>query len=240
MLRRFVRYSGPALAGIAAAAGALPAQVGHRPAGSPYQDLKYNQFISATAGYMSGGGGRLGIGPHDGRAFGVRFDFLADKPLSIALSAGWANLKRNYADTSVLVNRIKGPVTHDVYNVDFLAQLNVVGGRTWHSIAPYANLGLGLAFAEKLKQDTSGYKFGTRFYVAPGAGVRIFLTRRLFVRAEARAMFWNLSYPATYRTQDPDGFGPVLPILAGQGLKEWSPVPLFHAGLGYAFHRPFF
>jgi hypothetical protein len=240
MLRRFVRHLAAVLAATVAGAGALGAQVGHDPARSPYRDLRYNQFLSATAGYMFGSGGRLGIGPHQGRAFGLRHDFLADKALSIAIGGGWATLDRNYADTSVLVNRIKGPVQHDIYYGEFLAQLNLAGNRTWHNLAPYVNLGLGLAFSGKLQQDSTGYKFGTRFYVGPAAGVRVFLSRRLFVRLEAKAMFWNLSYPSIYRTQDPDGFGPILPILAGQSLKEWSPVPLLHAGLGYAFHRPFF
>jgi hypothetical protein len=243
MLSRFVRRlraAVPALALLALLAGPAAGQVGHDPARSPYRDLRYGQFLSATAGYMSGSGGRLGIGPHQGRVFGLRHDFLADRPLSISLGGGWASLERNYADTAALVNRIKGPVSNDVYYGELVAQLNVAGGRTWRNLAPYVNLGLGLAFAGKVPEDSTGYKFGTRFYVAPGAGVRVFVSRRLFVRLEARAMFWNLSYPAHYRTKDPDGFGPVLPLLAGLPLKEWSPVPMLHAGLGYAFHRPFF
>jgi hypothetical protein len=54
-------------------------------------------------------------------------------------------------------------------------------------------------------------------------------------------MFWNLTYPDRYRSKDPDGpFSPGLPILVGAPLKEWSPLPVVHVGLAYAFHRPFF
>src|SRR5262245_20558549 len=243
MLNRFVRRSRTAalvLALVGAGTRSVAAQVGHDPRRSPYQDLRYGQFLSATAGYMFGDGGRLGIGPHDGPTLGFRYDLLADRPLSISINAGWARLNRNYADTSNVAQRIKGPVEHDVYYADFVAQLNLVGGRTWHHVAPYVNLGLGLAYGEKIPQDTSGYKFGTRFYIAPTAGVRVFLSRRLFVRLEARSIFWNLSYPQHYQTYDPDGFGPARPLLAGAPLKEWTAVPLLHAGLGYAFHNPFF
>ncbi len=242
MTSRFARPVRAALILAAAATFALPAtaQVGHDPARSPYRDLVYGQFLSVSTGYLFGDGGKLGIGPHDGQVVTLRHDFLADRPLTIALGGGWARLQRSYADTAALVNRIKGPVRHNVYWGEFIAQLNLTGGRTWHDLAPYANLGLGLAYAELLKQDSTGYQFGVRFFVAPGAGVRLFLSRRLFLRLEARAIFWNLSYPNGYQTHDPDGFGPLLPLLSGQGLKEWSPVPLLHAGIGYAFHRPFF
>ena len=220
----------------------LAAQVGHDPASSPYRELRYSQFVSATAGYMFGGGGQLGIGPHRGEYFTLRHEFLADRPISIALLGGYGLLQRNVADllTTDPAQRVTGPVDDHVTFAEGVFQFNVTGGKTWHGLAPYVSAGLGLAFANKVPADSSGYKLGVKFYVAPAVGVRLFVTRRLFVRLEARTLFWNLSYPATYRTTDPDGFGPLEPILAGQQLKEWSPVPVLHAGLGFAFHRPFF
>jgi len=219
----------------------LAAQVGHDPAHSPYRDLRYSQFVSATAGYMFGSGGQLAIGPHRGTFYGLRHEFLADRPLSIALSAGYAQLERKVANlqTTNPDLRITGPIRNNVTFAEGVLQLNLTGGKTWHNLAPYASAGIGLAFAQSVPSDSSGYRLRTKFYVAPAVGVRVFLSRRLFVRLEARSVFWNLSYPATYRTTDPDGFGPLAPILSGQ-LKEWSPVPVLHAGLGFAFHRPFF
>lgn len=217
----------------------LSAQVGHDPARSPYRDLRYNQFLSASAGYMFGGGGQLGLGPHQGRVATLRHDFLADRTLSIGLMGGYARLERSYVDLQATTDRLRGPEKHRVAFGEGVLQFNLTGGKTWNGLAPYLSAGVGLAFGERLEQDSSGYKFGTKFYVAPGVGVRVFLARRLFVRLEARTMFWNLSYPADYRTRDPDGFGPLTPLLSGP-LKEWSPVPMVHAGLGYAFRRPFF
>ncbi|MGE0556288.1 MAG: hypothetical protein AB7R55_22905 [Gemmatimonadales bacterium] len=224
-------------------AGALVAQVGHDPASSPYRDLRYNQFLQVTAGYIGGAGGKLGLGPHDGRVFTFRHDFLADRALTIGLGGGYGQLDRSFVDLEATVEdqRILGPERHRVMFGEGVIQLNATGGKTWHGLAPYVSGALGLAFAQRVEADSSGYKFGTKFYFAPAIGVRAFVTRRLFIRLEARAMFWNLGYPASYQTTDPDGtLGPLSPILAGQGRKEWAPVPMLHAGLGFAFHRPFF
>ena len=128
---------------------------------------------------------------------------------------------------------------HNVWLAEGTAQLNLTGGKTWHNVAPYLSLGIGLAMSETIKEDSSRYRFGTKFYLAPAAGLRFFLTRRLFAKVEARTTFWSLSYPPTFR-DDPDGpFGPATPLLTGE-IKEWSPTPVLHAGLGFAFHRPFF
>ena len=238
--RQLERIAGAAALTVLAVGPAL-AQVGHAPNRSPYRDLRYGQFLSATTGYVFGSGGRIEIGPHRGQLVGLRHEFLGDRPLSIALGGSWGRLDRRFVDPVDFNNRLKGPVQHNVYTGELVVQLNVTGGRTWHNLAPYVNLGLGLAFADKVAADTTAYKFGTRLFIAPGAGARVFLSRRLFVRLEARAMFWNLSYPESYRSgNDPDGLGPLRPILGGQPLKEWSPVPMLHAGLGFAFHRPFF
>ena len=217
------------------------AQVGHDPAHSPYQDLRWGQFVSLTTGRIFGSGGILGLGPHHGQVVFLRHEFLADKAMSVSLGAGFGQADRNYAgNLTVPTNRVNGPVKRNLYLAEATFQLNLTGGKTWHNLAPYANLGLGLAFAQKLPIDSTGYKFGTRFFFAPGAGVRAFLTRRLYIRVEARAVFWSLTYPATYRSTDPDGLGPLTPLLNGQPLKEWAPAPMIHAGLGYAFKNPFF
>lgn len=221
---------------------AAAAQVGHDPAKSPYRDLRWGQFVSVSGGRIFGSGGTLGLGPHHGQVAWIRHEFLADKPLSLSLGAGYSVADRFYADslTSATAKRLKGPVDQKTWFGEGLLQLNLTGTKTWHGLAPYVNAGMGLAFGSKLKIDSTGFKFGTRFYLAPGVGVRAFVTRRLFVRAEARALFWSLTYPATYRTADPDGVGPLTGLLAGQPLKEWAPAPVLHVGLGYAFKNPFF
>ncbi|MEO8451639.1 MAG: hypothetical protein ABI647_17730 [Gemmatimonadota bacterium] len=218
----------------------LAAQVGHDPAKSPYRDLKYGQFVSFTAGYFNGEGGQIGVGPHDGKIFTLRHEFLADRPFSLAITAGYGDLKRIIADTSSVASRpqFRGPVKQSVMFAEGTFQLNLTGGKTWHSIAPYIGSGIGLAFASSIKSDSSGYKFSTKFYVAPTVGLRIFATPRLFIRLEARTYFWSLSYPATFRT-DFDGSGPLQPVLTTPVSKEWVTSGVYNIGIGYAFHRPF-
>lgn len=221
------------------AAPSLPAQVGHDPAGSPYRDLRYNQFVSLTVGQVFGSGGQIGVAPHHGRVAFLRHDFLADRPLSISLGGGYAQLERKFALISAPTDRLRGPVDNDVFFGEVVTQLNLTGGKTWHGLAPYVNLGLGFAFSEKLPADSSGFKFGNKLYLAPAVGVRVFLSRRLFVRLEAKSMFWSVVYPGSYLS-DPDGaFGPEQPLLTAE-LKEWISTPVLHAGLGFAFRRPFF
>ena len=221
-------------------AGRLGAQVGHDPAKSPFSDLKYSQFLSFTAGYFGGAGGQIGLGPHHGSVFTLRHEFLADRAFSIALTGGYSRLERFLADTSTVLSRpkIRGPVKQSVSFAEASLQLNLAGGKTWHGFAPYVGTGIGLAFASAVPSDSSGYKFKTKFYVAPTIGVRVFATRRLFLRFEARTMFWSLTYPAQFRT-DYDGTGPLQPVLTNPTLKEWVTSAVYNVGIGYAFHRPF-
>ena len=216
------------------------AQVGHDPAKSPYRDLKYGQFVTTTSGYVLGDGGDFGLGPHRGFFTGLRHEFLADRTVTLALGGGYGWLERNIADTSIATGpRVTGPVDQQVTFGELVVQFNVTGGKTWHSLAPFVTAGAGLAFGRPVPADVSGYKFRTRLYIAPGAGTRVFLTRRLYLRLEARALFWNLTYPGSFRI-DPDGLGPREPLLKRSALKEWAPTPVLTAGLGFAFHRPFF
>ena len=57
---------------LAAAAAPLAAQVGHPPAASPYQDITDGHSVTPIVGYVAGGGGRFGIGAHNGLVYGLR------------------------------------------------------------------------------------------------------------------------------------------------------------------------
>jgi hypothetical protein len=142
----------------------LAAQVGHDPATSPYRDLRYGQFLSGTAGYMFGGGGQLGIGPHGGTVFTLRHDFLADRPLTIGLAGGSATLDRNYADLAATSDpRILGPVQDRVMFGEGVLQLNFTGGKTWNGLAGWPS-------------EPSRASPGRTSNLPPGAGPSITVT----------------------------------------------------------------
>jgi hypothetical protein len=84
----------------------------------------------------------------------------------------------------------------------------------------------GFAFGSDVAADTSAYDFGTKFFFAPAAGTRIFLGDRLHLRAEARAHFWKLTYPVSFR-EGPDPF-----IITGAD-SEWDLSPWIRFGIGY-------
>ena len=223
----------------AIAARPLLGQVGHPPGDSPFRDIRKGHTLTATGGYFGGSGGRFGIGPHQGTIFGGRYDIRTGSTIQVGLGIAHGSLDRFIVDPFVrLANRTSGPVSQSVTFADITLQFNVTGGKSWNRIAPFASAALGLAFAGDTPADTSGYDFGRKFYVAPSAGFRFFLSGRLHLRGEARAVFWKLNYPTTFQGEPPEEPGtPENPnaVIPGDNLSEWTASPWLQVGLGYSF-----
>lgn len=215
------------------------AQVGHRPEASPYRDIYKGHTVTGFGGYVTGGGGEFGIGPHDGALYGIRYDIRTASALQLGLQLGQADLERLVVDPFVeLEDRVSGPVQQRVSFVEADLQLNLTGGKTWRGLAPFAGVGVGLALSSDTEADTSDYEFGNKFYFAPHAGLRVFVTPRLHLRGEARLAFWRLKYPLTF-TQEPP-LEPGTPddpnaVITDGRINEWTTVPWFQVGLGYSF-----
>ena len=223
----------------AIAARPLLGQVGHPPGDSPFRDIRKGHTLTATGGYFGGSGGRFGIGPHQGTVFGGRYDIRTGSTIQVGLGIAHGSLDRFIVDPFVrLANRTSGPVSQSVTFADITLQFNVTGGKSWNRIAPFASAALGLAFAGDTPADTSGYDFGRKLYVAPSAGFRFFLSGRLHLRGEARAVFWKLNYPTTFQGEPPEEPGtPENPnaVIPGDNLSEWTASPWLQVGLGYSF-----
>ncbi len=221
----------------------LAAQVGHDPNRSPYRDIVKGKSLTLLYGDVGGDGGKIGVGPHNGQSYGVRFDLRLGTPIQFGLTVAKANLTRLIvsADDSVN-NRVDGPVDQNLTMVEAALQLNLTGRKSWHHLAPYLGGSLGYLTGSSLpasQPDSSGYKFGSKFYVAPAVGLRILLGQSLHLRLEARQLFWKLSYPNSYRLEpaaqpssDPDNPNAVLK--AGK-LNQWTGGREFRAGLGFSF-----
>ena len=152
------------------------------------------------------------------------------------------DLQRLIVDPFVaLVNRrVSGPVDQTVTFAEVNLQLNLTGGKTWHRLAPFVGAGVGLTFPSGTPADTSRFEFGKKIYLAPMAGVRIFVTDRLSLRGEARAVFLEAqvsldlrgrargSSPAI-RPTTPTPSSPMATSASG------SPAPWLLVGLGYSF-----
>lgn len=220
----------------------LAAQVGHAPGSSPYRDIVKGKSLAFLYGDVAGNGGRLGIGPHNGRSYGLRFDIRVGAPVQLGVTVARAEVERLIvsADDSVN-NRVDGPVGQNLTMIELALQLNLTGKKTWHRLAPYLAGSIGLADGSPLpaSQDSSTYNYGSKIYIAPAIGTRVFLSSRLHLRLEARQHFWKLTYPSSYTREpaaepstDPDNPNSVL---GGAKPEEWSGARELRAGLGFNF-----
>jgi hypothetical protein len=232
----------PALVGGAIsvlAVAQLTAQVGHPPGDSPFRDIRKGHTLTAVGGYFRGTGGEFNIGPHKGAVYGGRYDIRTGSTIQIGLGLAHGSVDRFIVNPFVLLaNRRSGPVKQSLTLADIGFQFNVTGGKSWNRLAPFFAAGVGLAFAGDTPADTSRYDFGRKFYLSPSIGTRVFLSDRLHIRAEARAVFWKLNYPATFQAEPveqpgtPDEPNAVIP---GDNLSEWTASPWLQLGVGFAF-----
>jgi hypothetical protein len=215
------------------------AQVGHPPGASPYHDIRKGHSFTAIYGQFGGDGGSLGVGPHDGPTYGFRYDVRTGSTIQIGFGYSYAELQRLIVDPFVeLANRVSGPVDQNVSMAEINLQFNMTGTKTWHRVAPFLGGGLGLTFPSSTPQDTSRFEFGHKFYLAPFAGIRLFVTDHLSLRGEARSVFWKLKYPTTFTIEPPLQPGtpdhPNAVIINGD-LSEWDSSSWLLVGLGYSF-----
>jgi hypothetical protein len=228
-----------ALALAAAFASPTRAQVGYEPGKSPYRDIRKGHQLTATYGQFGGDGGNFGMGPHDGPTYGIRYDIRTGSTIQFGLGVAHGDLQRLIVDPFVeLANRVSGPVDQSVTLGEVNIQFNMTGGKTWHRLAPFLATSLGLTFPTTTPGDTSGYDFGHKIYLAPSAGLRVFLADRLSLRGEARAVFWKLKYPTTFQQEPP--LEPGIPpnsnaVIPRGGLEEWDSSSWLLVGLAYSF-----
>ena len=224
-------------------AAPLTAQVGHAPNASPYRDIHNNKSITLLYGDVAGDGGVIGIGPHDGKTYGARFDIRVGAPFQFGLALARGDMKRLIVSAADSVNnRVDGPVSQTLTMFEAALQLNLTGRKTWNHLAPFLSGSVGYVGGSKLplsEADSSGYHFGGKFYFVPAAGLRIFLGNTLHLRLEARQLFWKLTYPSAYNREPAAQVStdPTKPnsVLQGAKLQEWSGGRELRVGLGYGF-----
>lgn len=223
----------------AAALVALPAaaQVGYAPDRSPYRELTNPTTLTATVGRFTSNGGSYGLGPNNGYTYGLRYAFRANKFIEISLNATRMQLERLQVDPFVPVaQRTTGPFAEPMIMGEFGLTANLTGGKTWRGLAPFVGVGLGAAFSEGFQSpsDTTGFRQGTKFVFTPHAGTRIFLSSRLHVRLEAKAVFWRLSYPRNTFGAVPPADPTAAPVVTDGRFTQWAPNGLLQVGVGYA------
>ncbi len=227
------------MAGVAALLSAYPpirltAQVGHDPADSPYRDIKRGAVLQLIGGYLAGDRGSADVGLAEIQTLLARYELSLGAPTRLALEVGYGRGNRFVQDPAdSAASRRTGPVSDDVFFVGGALQLLLTGAKTWRGFAPYIGGAAGLALGAGEPEDPAGYQFGTKFTVAPLAGLRWYPAPRLHVSGEIRLQFWTLSYPTSYQVAGPDG-SRILPPTE-DALSEWVSGPWYRVGLGWTF-----
>lgn len=176
------------------------AQVGYLPSQSPFRELTAGTFVEFTGGRVFGTGGLLQLGPRNGTSEGVRFVFRGNHTLQLSFGVWTAGTQRTWIDADDSVaKRNKGLIDQRLIAGEFGLQFNATGAKTWHGLAPYAGVGVGLVHGQASPAtDTSGYSFGTKLFFAPTLGTRLFAGQRVYFKLDVRGIFWKLVYPASY------------------------------------------
>jgi hypothetical protein len=213
----------------------LAAQVGHSPESSPYRDIPRGSAWSLMVGYLEGNGGSLGIGPRNGMTYSLRYDLRKSGFVTGGLALSYMDLERDVLDADLpAASRRSGPDPVNVVEAQAVLQFNLTGGKTWHHVAPFFTAGLGYSLGSDVKRDTSGFQFGNRFSISPGAGFRFFLGNNLNLRFDARRLFWKLKYPAAYE-DDPASAPDDDPVITDHKLSDWTSGWWFIGGLSFSF-----
>jgi len=211
----------------------LSGQVGYDPSHSPFRDVRRGAGVRFATGYLAGGRGTVPVGLSGGQTFGVRFETSLSRVVSFTAGVAYGQTTRFIVfPYDSAAKRTKGPFDSHVVLTDLGLQLSLTGAKTFHGLMPYLGGSLGLAFGHDLRADTSGYRFGSKLTIAPGVGVRWYPARRISVQADARAVFWKLSYPITYKDLAADG-SRVRMVAASE--SEWTTHSWLSLGVGWTF-----
>lgn len=212
------------------------AQVGYPPDASPYRDMRVSQYLTLTAGYLTGGTGDAGVGPTDGLLGGIRWDIRLSGPAYAHFGVSGGLLERLVIDpTRGVEDRIRDTVRQSVYVADAGLGLVLTGQKTWNGLAPYVAATLGLALGGAVPEDSSGFRFSTRFHIGPQVGVRWHVGERLHLRLEGRDILWRLRYPPGFFSR-PAGAPDDPPVLDPEQSKgaQWVHHPTLVLSIGYA------
>ena len=214
-----------ALTVLTALTARLSAQAGHDPAHSPYHDIQHGNTVQFVVGYLWGSRGDVPVGPSDGAIYGLRDAYPVSNLLTLVADVQYSTTTAQYAspyDSITVYHRVNNPLIM----IDGGARATLTGSKTWHGFAPYLGAYLGLVVSSNITADTSGYDFGTKFMLAPGAGFVWHPARRFSIDTDFRLVFWELSYPPSYQPK-------LRPFT--QSLSDWTTHPTLTIGAGWTF-----
>jgi hypothetical protein len=187
--------------------------------------------VGFSGGYIWGDLGDAGVGPSNGPFAGVTLDLFFGGPIALSFTGWHATLERFVKEPGLPPDeRTSGPFPQSLTTIDGNIQFILTGAKTWHRLAPYIGVGLGLGFGGDVPQDSTGFSLGTKFILQPQAGFRFYVSDRIVLTAEMKDVLWRLSYPPTYLT----GADPILDPRTQKG-NEWTHHFALRFALSWAF-----
>jgi hypothetical protein len=226
---------------VAAAVAALAlsanagAQVGHEPQESPFRDVYPRHEITAYGGWFLPRRDPAGVAPQGGPLGGMRYEFYAGGPAFFYARLGASATHRDVLDpTRAQADRNVGEERGPLVAGDVGVSLSLTGRRTWHGLMPVLSAGAGAVSDLRTGTDIGGFSFGTRFALTAGAGVRLIVSERFQLRADASDYVYRINYPLTYYVTGPDDTE-VLP--ARQARSLWTHNVGLSLGVGYLIGR---
>jgi len=175
------------------------AQVGYPPARSPFLDVDQTHEITPIFGYLRAKRDPARVAPQGGLLLGLQYEWRATGPLHVGVDLLAVNSTRTPLDpTRPPASRSLGNTSQPLYAVDAFASASLNGPRSWHHLMPMVTAGLGV-ITDGHTADVGGFKFGTRFTLPWGAGVRwVPGSGRLQLRADVRDWMYTIVYPPSY------------------------------------------
>jgi hypothetical protein len=210
----------------------LRAQVGHSPENSPYEDLKPTMEITAFGGWFHGHQDPGRVAPQSGPLVGLRYAWRATGPLSLTAEFARIDSKRELLDPSKSGDeRDLGPIARPLYAIDGGFDVSLTGARTYHHLMPELKLHAGAVSDLRTKPDADGVKFGTRFALMPGLGVRWVGGGHFGVRVDLTDYLYSIAYPVSLYQNFPGG-----PVLTPDVSRtQWMNNPALTFGISYLF-----
>jgi hypothetical protein len=217
---------------------ALPAQdvVGHQPQQSPFRDIVNKQGFTIFAGRFSGNTGPAEVAARPGLLLGARLQVRLSGPLDFWATYSQASSSRRVIDAAGDTAKVVGVENLRLVFGDLALALNLTGNKTWHRLAPYVGVGLGIGTPAHSVLDPGGFQITTAFALIPTVGTRWYFSNSLALQLEARDYYFRYQYPLNFYNRPFTGhadFTPVLPV--SQSDRAWAHNFTFWLGMTYAF-----
>jgi hypothetical protein len=215
-------------------ASSAAAQVGHEPSKSPFIDIEQRHELYFFGGYYSAKIDPAKVAPQSGALGGLLYEWRASGPVHLGMSFMTVNSKRTILDPAQpAASRTVGTSQDILYAGDAFLALSLTGERSWHHLMPMVGGGFGLVTDGK-GADVGGFRFGTRFALPWGAGLR-WIPRNgpLEFRADVKDWMYTIKYPQAYYTPAVSGDTAIVSPLTP--TSRWTNNFALTAGFSFIF-----